>query len=76
MHHFLHDAQQLLEMWNAANATRSNLMMNFWNPHPLYTQYQGTEAEFHKVLLPSPTQACLDARILPGDRCWSECTRG
>jgi 7 transmembrane sweet-taste receptor of 3 GCPR len=64
-----YEYQQLLDMWRAANATRSNLMMNWWTPHQLYTEFLGTEAAFQKVLMPPPTQQCINARIQLGDRC-------
>ena len=60
---------QLKEMWAAANATRSNLIMSWWSPDPLYQSYLGTTAEFSRVTLPPPTQLCIENRVGPEDRC-------
>ncbi|CAB9498898.1 expressed unknown protein [Seminavis robusta] len=53
---------QLQEIWRAANATRSNLIMHWWSPHALMQEFVGTDAEFQNVLLPTPTQECIEAR--------------
>jgi uncharacterized membrane protein len=60
---------QLPQIWAAANATKSDVMMLWWFPDALYTTYLGTDAEFTPVVLPPPTQSCLDARINVNDRC-------
>ena len=60
---------QLLEMWAAANATKSDIMMQWWTPDTLYQKYLGTEAEMQVVTLPPPTQKCVQARIQIEDRC-------
>jgi hypothetical protein len=60
---------QLTELWRAANATKSNLMMYWWNPEVLYQSFQGSNAEFQKVLLPPPTQECFENIIMMGLRC-------
>uniref|UniRef100_A0A7S4IYQ5 G-protein coupled receptors family 3 profile domain-containing protein n=1 Tax=Odontella aurita TaxID=265563 RepID=A0A7S4IYQ5_9STRA len=60
---------QFLEMWAAANATKSNLIMPWWNPEALYQSYAGTDAEFQRVTLPPPSYQCYENRIDPGNRC-------
>ena len=60
---------QLVEMYAAANATRSNLMLMWWTPEATYSTYVGTEAEMQRVVLPTPTQECIDHRILSTQRC-------
>jgi hypothetical protein len=55
---------RLVEMWQAANATKSNLMMMWWTPESLYQTFAGTDAAFQKVLMPPPTQECIDNRAL------------
>lgn len=59
----------LLEMWAAANATKSDIMMQWWSPDTLYQKYLNTEAEMQIVTLPPPTQKCVQARIELEDRC-------
>lgn len=60
---------QLTQIWAAANATKSDVMMMWWFPDALYTKYLGTDAEFTHVTLPPPTQSCLEARIKVDNRC-------
>ncbi|CAB9518445.1 Gamma-aminobutyric acid (GABA) B receptor [Seminavis robusta] len=60
---------QLVEMYAAANATKSNLMTMWWTPEAMYSTYLGTSAEMQKVILPSPTQECVDHRIRSSQRC-------
>lgn len=60
---------QLTEIMRAANATKSNAMIFWWTPEPLYQSFQGTDSEFIRVNLPSPTQECIRARTLPVERC-------
>jgi hypothetical protein len=61
---------QLLELWAAANATKSDIMMQWWSPEPiLYQQFLGTDAEFQVVQLPPPTQQCITSAIGIDERC-------
>jgi 7 transmembrane sweet-taste receptor of 3 GCPR len=60
---------RLVEMWKAANATRSNLIMYYWTPEALYQQFAGTDAEFIRVAMPPPSQKCQEARRLETDQC-------
>lgn len=60
---------QMIEIWAAANATRSNVMMLWWTPEALFQNYLGTDAEFQRVALPPPTQECINARVDIGTRC-------
>jgi hypothetical protein len=60
---------QLVEMYKAANETKSNLMTMWWAPEAMYSAYLGTAAEMLKVILPSPTQECMDYRIQSSQRC-------
>jgi len=60
---------QLTEIISAANATRSDIIFVWWSPDVVYQSYLGTPAEFHRVVLPPPTQQCIDARIRTEDRC-------
>jgi len=60
---------QMIEIWKAANATKSDVMMIWWQPDVLYQDFLDTEAEFMRVALPPPTQACSKSRIATDDRC-------
>lgn len=64
-----HTYSQFLEMWAAANATKSNLIMPWWTPEALYQSYAGTDAEFQRVTLPPPSYQCYENRIDSGKRC-------
>lgn len=57
------------QIWAAANATKSDVMMVWWYPDPLYDAYIGTEAEMTHVILPPPTQKCVRARAPVETRC-------
>ena len=60
---------QILEIWQAANATKSNVVMYFWNPSTLYQSFIGTDAEFEKISLPPPTEDCVQHRVANDQRC-------
>ena len=60
---------QLTQIWQAANATRSDVIMEWWNPQVLYQQFMGTEAEFTKIILPPASQTCIENHITRDDRC-------
>ncbi|CAB9514096.1 Gamma-aminobutyric acid (GABA) B receptor [Seminavis robusta] len=62
-------SSQLADMWHAANATKSNLIMFWWTPQPLYYRYLGSDAEMQRILLPPVTQACVEARTTAADEC-------
>jgi len=66
--------QQMTEIWAAANATKSHVMMQWWTPEALHLTYQGTDAEFQIVGLPPPTQECVEARVTSEERCAMEAT--
>jgi len=53
--------EQLMEMWDAANATRSHLIMMWWFPEPLVQRFAGSDAEFQRVVLPPYTYECAQA---------------
>eukprot|EP00934_Nitzschia_sp_Nitz4_P004111 Nitzschia sp. Nitz4//scaffold458_size6098//2//3483//NITZ4_009188-RA/size6098-augustus-gene-0.1-mRNA-1//-1//CDS//3329552307//4101//frame0 len=58
-----YDASHMIQIWEAAQATKSDVIMLWWTPETTYEQFQGTDAEMTQVLLPSVTQECLDARV-------------
>eukprot|EP00934_Nitzschia_sp_Nitz4_P001546 Nitzschia sp. Nitz4//scaffold248_size28759//20159//24979//NITZ4_008111-RA/size28759-snap-gene-0.11-mRNA-1//-1//CDS//3329543998//1546//frame0 len=53
---------QLTQIWRAANATKSDVIMMWWNTEIMYEEFVGTEAEFTRVVLPPPTALCDAAR--------------
>jgi len=59
----------MVQIWAAANATKSNVMMQWWRPDALFDEYLGTDAEFIGVHLPATTQDCKEHRVDPLDRC-------
>ena len=61
--------QQMTQIWAAANATKSNVLLHWWTPEALYQQYIGTDMEMHRVSLPPPTQECVNHQAKPVDRC-------
>eukprot|EP00587_Corethron_hystrix_P001935 CAMPEP_0113307476 /NCGR_PEP_ID=MMETSP0010_2-20120614/6303_1 /TAXON_ID=216773 ORGANISM="Corethron hystrix, Strain 308" /NCGR_SAMPLE_ID=MMETSP0010_2 /ASSEMBLY_ACC=CAM_ASM_000155 /LENGTH=636 /DNA_ID=CAMNT_0000162333 /DNA_START=60 /DNA_END=1967 /DNA_ORIENTATION=- /assembly_acc=CAM_ASM_000155 len=64
-----YETSQMKEIWRAANATRSNVMMIYYNTDSIFEEFMGSDFEFMKVALPSPSEECFDARISIADRC-------
>jgi len=60
---------QMVEIWKAANATKSNVIMYWWSPDFLFESFVGTDAEFTRIALPNPTQTCIENRVYSLDRC-------
>jgi hypothetical protein len=60
---------QLKEIWHAANATKSNVIMYWWYPDMLFETFAGSDAEFTRIYLPTPTQSCIENRLFNGARC-------
>jgi len=54
---------RLIEIWFAANATKSDVIMHWWQPEALFQRFLGTDAAFQKVNLPYATLECLQSRI-------------
>ena len=54
---------QLVELWEAANATKSDFIMQWWIPEALYELFIGTEAEFQIVNLPPANYECFEHRV-------------
>ena len=60
------------EIWAAANETKNNVLMWWWYPDSLLEKYEGTEARFHRIHFPKPTQKCLRWRRKNIARCSEE----
>lgn len=63
---------QLVQIWAAANATKSDLMAYWWHPEGLFQTYEGTSAEHTRITLTRPSQECLDNRVDPFERCGTD----
>lgn len=57
----------LIEIWHAANATKSAVLMWWWLPDPLYEKFMKTDSEFTMVQLPPPSKECVTNRV--SNRC-------
>lgn len=64
----------MTEIWAAANATRSDVLMRWWTPEALYQTFLDGDGEFTRVDLPPPTEDCIKARIQMDDRCREDAT--
>lgn len=60
---------QMIQIWRAANATQSHVVMWWWTPDATIEEFRDTPFQFQQVLLPEPTSECREARIDPEDRC-------
>ena len=60
----------MVEIYHAANATRSGVVMQWWEPEGLYESFRATGSQFERVNLPPPSKTCLENRIeVEYDRC-------
>jgi hypothetical protein len=69
-----YDYARMVEIWRAANATRSPVLFYWFQPDSLIQEFAGTDSEFQQILLPFPTQECIDARVVEEERCSSNIT--
>ena len=60
---------QMVDIWRAANATQSHVIMWWWTPDATVEEFRGTRYQFQPILLPQPTDECNVARIKPEDHC-------
>ncbi|CAJ1968193.1 unnamed protein product [Cylindrotheca closterium] len=60
---------EMIQIWNAANATQSDVMMQWAEPDTVVEVYRNTGAEFTKVYLPTPSLQCEAARPTTEERC-------
>ena len=64
----------MFQILKAANATRSNIMIMWAKPDPIYQELIGTDMELHPVLLPPVTQECLANKRRWDDVCAEDWT--
>ena len=61
---------EMVQIWNAAEATRSPVMMWWWRPgDPLFQKFRGRPGQFEPVTLPETTAACTEGAVSSDDRC-------
>jgi hypothetical protein len=54
--------EQMIQIYHAANATKSNVFIWWWTPEMTQQIYSGSDYEFHRVALPQATKECLEYR--------------
>jgi hypothetical protein len=53
----------MVQIWRAANATKSNVFTWFWTPDLLVEEFgDSKDYEFQRIMLPTPTEECLKYR--------------
>ena len=57
------------QIWEAAAATKSSVLMYGWMPDTLINKFSGLDSEPLMVSLPNPTQNCSLSRVSLADRC-------
>ena len=53
---------EMVQIYNAANATSSAVFIWWWSPEPLFETYENTDFALYKVTLPEPTRECVNYR--------------
>jgi len=61
--------EQMIEIWRAANATKSHVVVWWWTPDATVEEFRGTPYQLQPVYLPEQTSECRAERIAPEDRC-------
>lgn len=59
----------MVEIWHAANETRSDVLMWWWSTDWMLQSFIGTAGEFVKVDLPAPTLGCIQNRVSEQGKC-------
>jgi hypothetical protein len=57
------------EIWHAANATNSHVMMIYMKPEALYQEFLNTDYAFQRIAFPETTEECVKARRPDRLRC-------
>lgn len=65
---------QMLEIWKAANATKSPIFMWWWKPDSLDQLFADTDYALQPVFLPPPTEECEKNRVTNLERCSADPT--
>ncbi|CAB9529643.1 expressed unknown protein (Partial), partial [Seminavis robusta] len=64
-----HGDWQTVQILNAANHTKSNVIIMWAQPDPFYQRLVGTDMELHAVVMPPVSQECLDHKRGYNDQC-------
>jgi hypothetical protein len=64
-----YNTSSMREIWMAANATESHVIMWWYSVNEMQQYFDYTESSFQEVLLPKPTSLCLDHRTTVEQRC-------
>eukprot|EP00980_Cylindrotheca_fusiformis_P013491 scaffold3448_cov92-Cylindrotheca_fusiformis.AAC.1 len=59
----------VLDIWRAANATQSDVIMWWFEPEYLVEEFHNSDFAFTQVLLPTASLECREARVGLDDRC-------
>jgi hypothetical protein len=59
----------MVEIWRAANATNSSIIMWWWKPEALVEEFFDSSCSFQQVLLPDATETCSRNRVDTEARC-------
>mmetsp|Transcript_5907 Transcript_5907/g.9296 ORF Transcript_5907/g.9296 Transcript_5907/m.9296 type:complete len:1013 (+) Transcript_5907:46-3084(+) len=59
----------MVEILNAANYTKSNILFYWFTPDPTIQKFMGTDSEFLPLVLPPPDTVCLKSRTTIKERC-------
>lgn len=70
-----YSSSQLDQLYRAANATRSHVILGGANPDLFAQEFFDSDARFQQVLLPAPTDECLLHRTTVADKCSNDTTR-
>jgi hypothetical protein len=69
-----YDYASMVQIWRAANATKSNVLMVWYQPDPYLAEYVGSDSEFQQVLFPAATSDCLKNQVDTEARCSEDIT--
>jgi hypothetical protein len=54
--------ESMHEIWRAANATKSHVIMIYMKPEALYQEFANTDYSFQRITFPETTEECVKAR--------------
>jgi hypothetical protein len=64
-----YEYKSMVEIWRAANATKSPVIMWWWKPDALVEEFFDTDTSFQQLLLPDATETCSHNRVDTEARC-------
>jgi hypothetical protein len=60
---------RMVEIWHAANYTKSDIIGFWWRPEALYQQFLGTDFELQNIVFPPTNHRCVNNRANVVVRC-------